>query len=521
MRSERFSLYAVALSLAITALALPLFADPSARIGRLNLINGPVSFRSGSLDEWSPASLNYPVTLGDSLWAGDNSRAEIHIGSSAIRLAPATDISFLNLDDQTVQIQLLDGSLEVRLRHLSKGEDFEIDTPNASVSLAAAGTYRIDIRGNGDTLVTVRLGEAEVTANLEAFSVIAGQSALVPQADPAGYSVRRAAPTDDWESWGAARDAREDHVASTQFVAVDVVGVEDLDQYGTWSATVEYGEVWQPTGVAVGWAPYSDGNWAWVEPWGWTWIDYAPWGFAPFHYGRWAHRDIGWCWIPGRMVPHMRSVYAPALVVFVGGGQWRPSGIAGGGIGWFPLGPREAFVPSYQANAAYVRNINSPAIPNVGAVDFNRPQADYANRNIPGAIRAIPAQSFGKSQSAPGKTFPVAGGDIAKAPIMGMTAAIAPQRESIAARSAPAKGETARPPQQTEARTVVARLTPPPAPVPFAAREKALAASNGRPLDQSTTRAISKAAPPRQPAKVRVVNRQKIKKVKPRIISQQ
>jgi hypothetical protein len=522
MKVERLPLYIFAFLLAMTGLGLPLSADPSARIGRLNLMDGPVSFRSGSLDEWSPASLNYPVTLGDSLWAGQESRAEIHVGSSAIRLAPTTDISFLNLDDQTVQIQLLGGSLDIRLRHLSKGEAFEVDTPNASVSLVAAGTYRVDIRGDGDTLVTVRLGETEVTAGLEAFAVVAGQSALVPQANPAGYSVQAAAATDDWESWCAARDGIEDHIASTQYVPVDVVGVEDLDQYGTWSATADYGPVWQPRGVDVDWAPYSDGDWAWVEPWGWTWIDRSPWGFAPFHYGRWAHMNTGWGWIPGRFEPHRRPIYAPALVVFVGGDKWRPSGIAGGGVGWFPLGPREVYVPPYQANGAYVRNINSSAVPNVGAVDFNHLRTDYANRNVPGAMRAIPSQSFGRQQSAPGRAFSVSGGDVAGAPMMGMTAAIAPQRESIVAPSMlPAKGATARPPEQTEARSVVARLTPPPAPLPFAARQQALAANKGRPLGQAAMRIIAKASPQRHPGKVRVVNRNQIKKVKPRVVQQQ
>jgi hypothetical protein len=454
------------------------------------------------------------MTLGDSLWAADGSRAEIHIGSTAIRLAPTTDITFLDLDDQTVQIQLLGGSLEIRLRHLSKGNVFEIDTPNASVSLVAVGSYSIDIQGDGDALVTVRQGEAEVTANLEAFSVTAGQSAEIPQANPASYSVRAAAPMDDWEKWGMDRDEREDHIASTKYVQADVVGVEDLDSYGTWRTTDAYGPVWQPNGVDAGWAPYSDGNWAWVEPWGWTWIDSSPWGFAPFHYGRWAHMDNGWGWIPGRAVPKMRAVYAPALVVFVGGNQWRPSGIAGGGIGWFPLGPREVYVPSYQASNVYERNINGTAVPNIGSVDFKRAQTNYANRNIPGAMRAIPSQSFGRSQSMPGRSPSVSGGDIARAPMMGMTASIAPQRESVAARSNSAKGETVRPPEKLEARTVVARRTPPPAPLPFAAREKALATNQGRPLNQSTMKAISKAAPQKQPSRVRVVNNKKIKKVK-------
>ena len=66
--------------------------------------------------------------------------------------------------------------------------------------------------------------------------------------------------------------------------------------------------------VAAGWAPYRYGRWAWVSPWGWTWIDDARWGFAPFHYGRWAYASNRWCWVPGPRYVH--AVYAPALVAW-------------------------------------------------------------------------------------------------------------------------------------------------------------------------------------------------------------
>jgi len=36
------------------------------------------------------------------------------------------------------------------------------------------------------------------------------------------------------------------------------------------------------------WAPYREGHWAWIEPWGWTWVDDASFGFVTSHYGRWA-----------------------------------------------------------------------------------------------------------------------------------------------------------------------------------------------------------------------------------------
>src|SRR5215472_15335004 len=91
-------------------------------------------------------------------------------------------------------------------------------------------------------------------------------------------------------------------------------------------------------------------SWAWIDPWGWTWVDDDPWGYAPFHYGRWASIDGRWGWIPGPR--EERPVYAPALVVFVGGG------LAAGNVGWFPLAPHEVYVPSYRVSQGYVNRVN-------------------------------------------------------------------------------------------------------------------------------------------------------------------
>ena len=135
-----------------------------------------------------------------------------------------------------------------------------------------------------------------------------------------------------------------------------MIGADDLADNGTWIVAEGYGSAWAPSRVPVGWAPYRFGHWAWVEPWGWTWIDDMPWGFAPFHYGRWTYWNTRWVWIPGTVVA--RPVYAPALVVFVGGAGWSPA--AGEGIGWFPLGPREVYVPPYRVSTAYVQRIMSP-----------------------------------------------------------------------------------------------------------------------------------------------------------------
>jgi hypothetical protein len=268
--------------------AIPAWADPPAQVGRLSLISGSVSFLSGILDEWVPATLNYPLTAGDHLWTDTGARAEVHVRYATIRLSSNTEFSFLSLDDQTVQMRVSGGSLNVSLRGVDDGTIFEIDTPNATVSLLAAGSYRVDVQQSGETSVTVRTGKAEVTAGWDAFDVLTGQSTVIPGLDTIAYYVTRARQPDQWDAWCASRDRREDQVASNLYISRYMIGAEELDENGTWFVIAGYGPTWAPSHVPAGWAPYRYGHWAWVDPWGWTWIDDMSWGFAPFHYGRWA-----------------------------------------------------------------------------------------------------------------------------------------------------------------------------------------------------------------------------------------
>src|SRR5258708_5766579 len=138
--------------------------DPPSRVGRLNYREGPVSFQPTGIDDWVDADINRPLTTGDNLWVGDRSRAEFHIGSTALRLSRNSAFQFLNLDDQTVQIRLSEGTLTVRLRNLAQNQIFEIDTPNLAFTLERPGLYRIDADPDSQTtVVTVRDGEGEVT----------------------------------------------------------------------------------------------------------------------------------------------------------------------------------------------------------------------------------------------------------------------------------------------------------------------------------------------------------------------
>src|SRR3954447_2418408 len=226
---------------ALVALAVvPLLAqsdDPPARVARLNFLSGSVSFRPGSVEEWTAATLNYPLTTGDHLWVDADSRVEIHTGSTAIRMAGRTAMSVLNLDDRTVQLSLTDGTLHIRLRELEDDESFEVDTPNVAITLLRAGEYRIDADGETSaTSVTVRSGNADVTGGGVAFAVRPRQTGRALGMDTVTQDVGPALPGGEFDSWCEARDRHEDEMSvSAQYVPRDMVGYEDLDQNGVWS----------------------------------------------------------------------------------------------------------------------------------------------------------------------------------------------------------------------------------------------------------------------------------------------
>lgn len=358
-------------------------ADPPGRVARLNYIQGSVSFQPAGTQQWVDASPNRPLTAGDNLWADQNSRGEVHVGSTAIRLSAQTGLSILNLNDQALQIEVPQGSLEIHVRDIADQEAYEVDTPNLAMTILRPGDYRIDVDPDGtSSMITVRSGNAEITAAGTAYAANPGQQYVFTGSDQLTYDARPAPPQDEFDSWAVSRDQLEDRSVSARYVSRDVTGYEDLDRYGIWRQDPEYGPVWVPSGVPIGWAPYHYGHWVYVAPWGWTWVEDEPWGFAPFHYGRWALVAGDWAWVPGPVVAvgvRVRPVYAPALVGFVGGGGLGVSFALGGGVAgvaWFPLGPRDVWVPAYRCSPRYVENIN---ITNTRVVNVVQVRNVYVN----------------------------------------------------------------------------------------------------------------------------------------------
>ena len=381
-----------------------------------------------------------------------------------------------------MQVRFTEGSLEIRLRRLEDDDIYEVDTPQGAVSLLRTGDYRFDTDPTRNaTMITVWSGEADVSANGKTVIVHARQTVYLAEGFDA--DIRAANPPDDFDAFTRDRNTAEDRVPPPVHVSQSMVGYEDLDRYGSWDESPDYGWAWAPR-VAAGWAPYHEGRWAWVEPWGWTWVDEAPWGFAPFHYGRWAYARDRWLWVPGAVVA--RPVYAPALVAFVGGPRFGLSlSIGGGGaVAWFPLGPREPFYPAYRVSNNYVRQVNITHVTNINVtnvnINNNTTNIRYVNQQVPGAVIAMPRQGFTSARPVRESGQRVPAQQMAQAEVIGAAPQIAPRRESMV--GVQTNRTVAMPSQAVMSRAVVARSTPPPAAVSFQAREQIIQQNQGRPL---------------------------------------
>lgn len=399
--------------------------DLPGRVGRISDFGGDLFLspedRAG---EWQPVGLNYPVTSGDNLWVGGEGRAEVDYGGGQFRLAGDTNLHVSRLDENQIALFIAQGRVIVRVRVLDPGDAARIDAPNTQIQLTRAGLYRIDVTPDRDvTTIVVREGEAVVALAGSAQQALPGQMVSVVGTDPNVAEVRNGIGQDGFDTWSADRDRHYDRPRSTAYVSRQMVGSADLDEYGSWQQTPDYGPVWYPGTVAADWAPYRDGYWADVGGWGTTWVDAAPWGYAPFHYGRWMRIGGRWGWCPGAYAA--RPIWAPALVGWYGGAGWGMSSSLGSPVyGWVPLAWGEAYHPwwrrcTYNCWATY----NRPYAVNV-TVRPNHPPAQYRNVGVPGAVTAVAGATLAGHLPVASNRVPVPAQQLATAPVLASAPAV-------------------------------------------------------------------------------------------------
>ncbi|OBV41234.1 DUF6600 domain-containing protein [Janthinobacterium psychrotolerans] len=362
----------------LSAAGAPALAEPPERVGRISTVEGQVLVRAGD-GEPQDALSNWPVSTDSRITTRRNALAEFRVGGAAVRLDGDSELDVTQLDDDHFKLHLAYGSVSLRVRNADALRGLELATAQARVVLTQPGWVRVDAeRLPGTSVVSVLEGAADVDGGTASVMLRAGKRAeLTDEALRTGPLQRIA-----FDSWPETVVAAS---PSLRYVTEDVTGYEELDRHGAWQDDAEYGPLWLPRAVPAGWAPYSDGLWRWIAPWGWTWIDNAPWGYAPSHYGRWVQVGQRWGWAPGR--ERVRSAWAPALVGWAGsdhgprpGLQYRPG--TGPGMGWFPLSPRERHVP--------------------GDRNRDRPRRDGGTSMPPPQVRNAPLGTAPSPSPAPG-----------------------------------------------------------------------------------------------------------------------
>jgi hypothetical protein len=399
--------------------------DPPNRVARISVIQGNVSLEPNGSNNFSQAEINYPLTGGDRVYVDNTSFGELQTVGLAVRLGNGADVTLSSLTDNIAQFGLAQGSIRVRTRSLASFNGapatVEVDTPNGAILVDQPGDIRVDSYPQDDTtVVTVSSGAVEVTGQNLDQQLGPNQSLRLAGSNPVYAEQVQLLPPDGLDQFDQQREQRRERSYAYQYVSPDMIGAADLDDYGDWQPANQdnqgYGAVWYPRGVPGGWTPYSNGHWAWVAPWGWTWVEAEPWGFAPFHYGRWANFGGRWGWVPGPPASafggEIRPIYSPALVAFVGGGGGGISIAIGAIAAWFPLGPREVYQPWYHASPAYCNRVNVTNIYNTNVTEIhntyinrtvnvynttNVTNITYVNRTV--ATVVVPQRAFASGQS--------------------------------------------------------------------------------------------------------------------------
>jgi hypothetical protein len=342
--------------------------DPGA--ARISFIHGDLSTQHSDSSEWVAATLNTPVVNGDRISTGKRSRAEIQLDhANVLRMSDESTANVVNLSRTQIQLQVGQGLVNYDV--LRGGEaNIEIDTPNVAIRPQMnEGSYRITVNSDGETIVDVRRGSAEISTPQGSTRVDRDQRITIQgNADNAQYNVSEAYRNDDWDKWNNDRDHVIESAESWRHTNRYYTGSQDLDSYGHWREVPDYGEVWFP-GYGPDWAPYRDGRWVYEPYYGWTWVSYEPWGWAPYHYGRWFVYGGNWGWWPGPVYGGYYPVWAPAYVSFFGfgGGGWSFGFGFGGGfgsVGWLPCGPGDRFFPWYGRGGNRVNVVNITNIHN-------------------------------------------------------------------------------------------------------------------------------------------------------------
>ena len=279
MRAKLLLLLLVSLSM--TSVTLQAADAPVARLLRVSLLEGDVSYQRTDLGRWVDLSVNTPILEGDKIWVGRGGRAEVEFeNGSFARLSENTIMEFFRLGEVNsrdgVEVRLIQGlaSFEVRPEPA-----FTVQAPLFSARLNDAASFRVDVKTDGSGRLVVFNGRVEVSGSSTRLFVRNGELVRFLSQDADRYYLETNYVKDEWDRWN---DERQDYltkITQDRFHYGDRGWTTaDLYNYGSWHDVPTYGRIWRPATVDTDWAPFRSGRWVRYSSFGWTWVSYEPFG---------------------------------------------------------------------------------------------------------------------------------------------------------------------------------------------------------------------------------------------------
>lgn len=314
MNIRRFFPLSVLLSALLFTATAPASASPSkARIVRLSYVQGEVSFaRSVSSDPladqhiaWEAAAVNLPIRQGYVL-STLQGRAEVEFESGATAyLAENTVLEFydLSLNDaaRITRLVLRQGTASFSVQP-TRGDFFSVTGADFTAQADGRSVFRMENFDDGST-IGVSKGRVQVVAKTLTSELKSGESLAFGAGEAAIPPAGQLPAKDEFDNWVSRRADSVHAAAASSLLYVSSPhyssGFADLYTYGGWFPYSGYGYCWRPSGVGLGWSPFSTGRWIYDPFIGWTWVSYEPWGWVPYHFGSWIYAPAyGWIWVP-------------------------------------------------------------------------------------------------------------------------------------------------------------------------------------------------------------------------------
>ncbi len=177
---------------------------------RLSYITGNTFIQNVSDLAYKEGIVNMPVREGDRVGTSDG-RAEIFMRNGTyLRLDNNTKIDFLNIPKQQkdmTQVRLWAGTIYFRIRKLEEEKSIKIHTSDVSFFILDRGLYRIDIKENSKTLISVFQGMVEAAGKSGSVLIKKSQKMEIVQGQftsrPESFTL---AANDSFDRWSEYRD---------------------------------------------------------------------------------------------------------------------------------------------------------------------------------------------------------------------------------------------------------------------------------------------------------------------------